>query len=99
MIIKKKNAKGDTVRVTFELPGEAAEEQAAVVGSFNNWDPEANPMTFVKSRKVWKEEVKFTPGDTVEFRYYVDGKEWKNEEEADGVTQTPYFSENSVLEL
>lgn len=99
MIDKKVNATGETVRVTFELPGDAAEDGVTLVGSFNDWDPEANPMTYVKSRDVWKEGITFETGQTVEFRYLADGDAWHNDPDADGYTTTPYASENSVLEL
>ena len=41
----------------------------------------------------------FKPGDKVEFRYLVDGHRWRNDEDADSYISTPFFSENSVLEL
>ena len=99
MIDKKVNSTGDTVRVTFELPGETAEDRITLVGSFNDWDPEANPMTYVKSRDVWKEGITFDTGQTIEFRYLVDGDAWHNEPDADGYATTPYDSKNSVLNL
>ena len=43
--------------------------------------------------------VSLPAGNTYQFRYLVDGKEWRNDEDADGTAQTPYFSENSVLDL
>ncbi len=39
-------------------------------------------MTFVKTRKVWKKEISFDAGETVKFRYFIDGA-WKNEKEFD----------------
>jgi 1,4-alpha-glucan branching enzyme len=99
MIKKKLNSTGETVRITFELPGETAEDSIALVGSFNDWDPEANPMSYVKSRDVWKEGMTFDTGQTVEFRYLVDDTEWHNDPDADAYSATPYASENSVLEL
>ena len=99
MIAKKVSPKGKSVRVTFELPAEAATDSAAVVGSFNEWDINKHPMTFDKKKGVWTKSISFTPGETVEFRYFIDERQWRNEEEADGYTETPFFSENSVLAL
>jgi len=98
MIKKKANARKKSVKVTFELPAEEVKESASVVGSFNDWDPTAGEMTYVKARKVWKKEVSFDAGETVQFRYYIDGT-WRNDADADGYETTPFASQNSVLEL
>ncbi|WP_022835729.1 isoamylase early set domain-containing protein [Salisaeta longa] len=99
MIKKRVSPTGRVVRVFFELPGDAVEEEAAVVGSFNDWSEEGEPMTYVKSRDVWKAGVSFTPGTTIEFRYRVDGSTWQNEADADRYVPNPYFGKNSVVDL
>jgi len=99
MIAKKPSAKGKTVRVTFELPAEAAENSAAIAGSFNEWDVNTHPMTLDTKKGVWTKSISFKPGETIEFRYFLDDQEWKNDEEADGYAPSPFFSENSVLAL
>ncbi len=98
MIEKKENSSG-TVRVTFELPGSAAQDSAAVVGGFNDWDPEAGAMTYVKSRDVWKKGVTLEGGARHEFRYYLDGREWRNDDAADAYASNEFFGENSVVEV
>ena len=99
MINKKTSPKGTTVRVTFEVPGDIATDSVAVVGDFNEWNPEAGAMKFVKSRKVWSKAISFKPGNTYQFRYFVDGEQWRNDEEADAYVANEYFSENGVLEV
>ena len=99
MIAKKTSPKGKSVRVTFELPADIASDSAAVAGTFNEWDVTKHPMKFDEKKGVWTKSISFKPGETVEFRYFIDENEWRNEEEADGYSATPYFSENSVLEL
>lgn len=99
MITKKENSSG-TVRVTFELPGNVAQDSAAVLGGFNGWDPEAGAMTYVKSRDVWKKGVTLESGTRHEFRYRLDGgREWRNDEEADAYAANEYFGENGVVEV
>ena len=98
MIAKKTSPKGKSVRVTFELPAESAVNSAAVAGTFNEWDVTKHPMKF-KKKGVWATSISFKPGETVEFRYFIDEREWRNEEQADGTAATPFFSENSVLAL
>lgn len=97
MIKKKLSPAGNTLRVTFELPADVAEEDVAVVGDFNNWDAEQGRMDYIKTRDVWKKGISFEPGETHEFRYLVDGTEWRNDEEADDYVSNPFFSENSVV--
>ncbi|MDX1546775.1 MAG: isoamylase early set domain-containing protein [Rhodothermales bacterium] len=99
MIDKKVSPKGKSVRVTFALPAEVAEANATIVGNFNDWDAAKHPMKFDKKKGVWTKSVSFKPGETVEFRYFVDEQKWLNDEDADRSVATPFFSENSVLEL
>ncbi len=99
MITKRVSPKGKTVRVTFALPAEAAEKSAAIVGDFNEWDATKDEMKFDKKNGVWTKSISFKPGDTVEFRYFVDEQQWLNDEQADDYRATPYFSKNSVLAL
>lgn len=99
MIEKKINAKGNKARVTFELPADAAQESVYVVGDFNDWDKEATPMKHVKGRGVWKAQLSLETGKQYQFRYLIDGTDWHNDEQADGYVQSPFFSENGVLEL
>ncbi|MFW5955195.1 MAG: isoamylase early set domain-containing protein [Rhodothermales bacterium] len=99
MIEKKPSTKGNTVRVKFELPGDVAENSVAVVGDFNDWDENVHEMKYVKSRNVWSTTITLPANNSYQFRYLVDGEEWQNEEQADGVAGNPYFSENSVIEL
>lgn len=99
MVDKKKSPKGKTVRVTFELPAEVAAESVAVVGDFNEWNPEQHPMKLDPKKGVWSKAISFKPGGSHEFRYFVDGIEWRNDEAADGYVSNPYFCENGVLEV
>ena len=99
MIAKKLSPKGRSVRVTFALPANTAGHSVAIAGSFNDWSMTTHQMVLDKKGGVWKKNISFKPGSTVEFRYVIDGAHWHNENEADGTTPTPYFSENSVLQL
>lgn len=99
MIEKKASPKGNTVRVKFELPGEAASDSVAVVGDFNDWSESEHQMKYVKSRNVWSTTITLPADSEHQFRYRIDGKEWRNDEDADGVAESPYFSENSVIKL
>jgi 1,4-alpha-glucan branching enzyme len=89
-------SQGTVCKVTFLLPAEIDAQAAAVAGDFNGWDPAVNPMTRLKSG-VWKAEVKLDAGHEYQFRYQVDGAQWRNDPEADGHVPHPYGGENSVV--
>lgn len=99
MIEKKASPNGKSVRVKFELPGDAVQESAFVVGDFNEWSENDQPMKYVKSRNVWSTTVSLEPGRSYQFRYLIDGDQWQNDDGADGYESSPYFTENSVIRL
>jgi 1,4-alpha-glucan branching enzyme len=99
MIEKKPAPSGKSVRVKFELPGDVAKESAYVVGDFNEWSENDQPMKYVKSRDVWSATVSLEPGRSYQFRYLIDGETWQNDDQADGFEPSPYFTENSVIRL
>lgn len=98
MITKKTSPKGNSVRVTFELPADVAAETVAVVGEFNDWNVEKGTMKLDKKKNVWKAGVSVKPGNTFEFRYVVDGDTWINDDQADAFVPNEYFGENCVIE-
>ena len=85
MSLKKKYLKSRPVsKVTFRLPREAAPEAKEVflVGTFNNWDPEATPMTRLKNGE-FKITLDLETGAEYTFRYLIEGELWENDWEAD----------------
>lgn len=99
MIEKKVSPKGKSVRVVFELPAEAAQESVTVVGDFNEWNEEKDVMKFDAKTGVWSKAISLKPGNTYEFRYLVDGQDWRNDEQADGYVPNPYSGQNSLLNV
>lgn len=99
MIDKKASPKGKTVRVTFELPAEAAQESVSVVGDFNDWDTKKGRMKLDQKKNVWTKAVSLKPGSTYRFRYYIDGSQWQNDDQADRQEPSPYASDNSVIDV
>jgi 1,4-alpha-glucan branching enzyme len=88
MTVKKSYVKSKNVcRVTFSLSGEEF-EQAHVVGDFNAWNKEATPMK--KGKQGYSATVDLEPGREYQFRYLVDGSEWKNDETADNFCESCY---------
>ena len=98
MIEKRTSPRGRSVRVTFSIPGDSVEDQALVVGDFNDWDEEKTPMKFDSKRNVWSASVTLKPNNSYRFRYKVDG-EWRNDSTADAYESNPYLSEDCVVHV
>ncbi len=79
--------------VVFELDRPDASE-VSVAGSFNEWDPEADPLT-KGDNGIWRATLELEPG-TYEYKFVVDG-EWVTDPENPETVPDPYGGENSVL--
>jgi 1,4-alpha-glucan branching enzyme len=99
MIEKDLSPAGKSMRVHFSLPAEVAEESVAIVGDFNDWDPAADHMELQPINGIWKKRISFKPGTEIEFKYCVDGGDWRNDEEADAYVPNEHGTENSLLHL
>ncbi|MEM6347493.1 MAG: isoamylase early set domain-containing protein [Bacteroidota bacterium] len=101
MSIKKKELKSKpVVKVTFRLPkGVATTAKAvALVGDFNEWNADAEPMKPLKSGD-FTTTVELDKGNEYQFRYLIDGETWTNDEAADKYVASPFGPENSVVVL
>jgi 1,4-alpha-glucan branching enzyme len=82
--------------VTFKLPVEVAAETAALVGEFNDWSAEANPMDKLKDGS-FSATVSLEAGKSYRFRYLLDGEKWENDWEPDGYAPNEHGTEDSVV--
>ena len=82
MISKSYTKTKSSCRVTFKVEPETDITGVAVLGDFNSWDPEANPL---KKRKdgTFSTTVSLKAGQEYRFRYLLDGETWENDGEAD----------------
>jgi 1,4-alpha-glucan branching enzyme len=94
MLKKRRLAKDNVVKVTFNLPAEAARESVRVVGEFNQW--EGTPLERQKDGS-WSATLSLDAGREYEFRYLIDGERWLNEPTADRHVRNPYGEDNSVI--
>jgi 1,4-alpha-glucan branching enzyme len=99
MIEKSASPKGRNVKVTFSLPVDVARDSVAIVGDFNGWSEKKDKMKLDKKKGVWTKAVSLKPGNSYQFRYFVDEVQWRNDEHADRYEPNPYFGENSVIEV
>lgn len=96
MLKKRYISKGQICKVTFILPEEIQAHSVSVVGDFNNWHKEGHAMTRLKSG-TWKVSILLEAGREYQFRYFVNGAEWHNDDEPDKFVIHPYGGENSVV--
>ncbi len=99
MSFKKQFLKSKPVcKVSFRL--DAAEASGAkkvqLLGDFNNWDKSTEPMTALKSND-FTATLELEAGKEFQFRYLIDGSDWKNDSQADYVLANSFGEENSVI--
>ncbi|MGA2094482.1 MAG: isoamylase early set domain-containing protein [Sedimentisphaerales bacterium] len=83
---------GDSILFIAAFPQAKA---VSLVGDFNNWKPEKNPMT--KTGDDWQTKIRLPKG-TYQYRFVVDGL-WQHDP-ANNMTQpNPYGGLNSVLKV
>lgn len=96
MITKRKSSQPGFVRICFELPAYLWADRVYVVGDFNDWDRQRTPLQQDRNG-VWRVEVDLPCGQRFQFRYYVDNH-WLTDNHADGMTDNPYGTQNSIVE-
>jgi 1,4-alpha-glucan branching enzyme len=87
-------------KVTFVLPKEAAPgaESVCILGDFNNWAPEANPLTRLDEGD-FTVTLELETGRAYRFRYMIDGWKYENDWFADRYEPNPYGGEDSIVEV
>jgi 1,4-alpha-glucan branching enzyme len=96
-MLKKHYYKGNKrCRVWFYLPADVAAEEVCLVGDFNDWDEEGQPM---KKRKdgTFYTAVTLDTGQSYQYRYLLDHERWENDWEADDYVTNEMGTENSVV--
>jgi len=84
-------------KVTFQVPASEAQD-VRVVGTFNQWDAESNPLKKLKNG-TFKGTVNLDKDQSYEFRYMVDGQ-YVNDEQADAYRWNDFAAaDNGVLNL
>ncbi len=88
-----------TNRVTFRLPEVVVPDakRVCVVGDFNKWDTNANPMQKLENGD-YTIAFSLEPGREYQFRYLIDESKWINDSNADKYVKSPYENiYNSVV--
>ena len=95
MIAKKFFKTKDECDVVFEYTNENAGE-VALVGEFNDWEPIAMKQA-KKAGSPFRVKVRMPKNGEYQFRYYVDGSYWANDEAADAYWPNEFGDTNGVV--
>lgn len=97
MISKSYSKTGKKCRVTFKI-SEVEAEKAVLLGDFNEWNPESNPL---KQRKdgSFSTSLSLEAGQSYRFRYLLDGENWINDTEADELALNRFGTQDCVLAI
>ena len=96
MLKKNYSKSGDICRVTFKYNNSEGSENAVLVGEFNKWSLQENPMKKLKDGS-FSVTLSLRAGNSSQFRYVLDGNTWVNDVEADSYVTNQYREENSVV--
>lgn len=98
MLKRRKISGSNTVKVSFILPADDSRLPASVVGDFNEWKPEADPMVR-RSNGTFSAVIALVGGATYRFRYRSHDGTWFNEETADGYDSNIHGTTDCLVEL
>ncbi len=98
MLKRRKISGSNTVKVSFILPADDSRLPASVVGDFNEWDPEANPM-IRRSNGTFSAVVPLVANATYRFRYRSEDGTWFNDDGADGYDSNVHGSTDGLIEI
>ena len=94
MILYQPTRRGDQVTVTFVLPLNGG--RVAVVGDFNGWNPDANPLRPRDGH--FTASITLSAGRRYVFRYVDSDGHWFNDDTA-AAEPNGYGDHNSVIDL
>ena len=97
MLEKRPEADGRTVIVTFIHPITDGARTVTLVGDFNGWSEDAQPMEL--DTATCSCSVTLEAGRAYRFRYFVDGSRWENDWRADLYVPNDYGGDDSVVDL
>ena len=97
MIEKNDKHRGKGTKVTFSIPREWLDRPVSLVGEFNDWDREANPMR--KRGGNWTTSVVLEPGRRYRFRYVDSWDRWHDDPAADDLVPNGEGTFDCIVDL
>jgi 1,4-alpha-glucan branching enzyme len=93
--MQKNSSKQKIKAIQFSFKtGEA--KQVSLVGEFNNWNPDADPMQR-DGNGTWTKTKKLPPGD-MEYKFWVDGQ-WIQDPENLRVCPNCFGTQNNIVKV
>lgn len=87
---------GETVKVTFVLPADAAPGKVSVLGDFNGWDPHAHPLK-KRSNGTRSVSIELPAGTTAAFKYLDESGRWFCDPDHPDAAVNEYGETNSIV--
>ena len=95
-MIRKQPLANGRVAVTFQMPASLWADSLFLAGDFNNWNTRSHAMR-QRADGVWEITLELDAGREYQYRFLVNGTDWQNDWNAEGYTDNPYSSENSIV--
>jgi 1,4-alpha-glucan branching enzyme len=93
--MQKNSSKQKIKSIQFSFnAGEA--KQVSLVGEFNNWNPDADPMQ-KDENGTWTKKIMLPPGD-IEYKFWVDGQ-WIQDPENLRVCPNCFGTRNNIVKV
>ena len=96
MLGKEPLENGD-VRIIFRVSHYIWADCIALLGEFNGWDAHSHPLHQTRDDGEWHTSLVLHAHRAYRFRYLVNGKEWMDDDHADGYEPNPFGGFDSVV--
>jgi glycosidase len=88
----------ETVEVTLAYKPVISIERINLIGDFNDWDLDANPMLDDNGDGTYEATLSLTPGE-YEYKFVVDGNRWQKPTNADYYVEDGFGGKNGVIKV
>ncbi len=96
-MLEKEPTEDGWVRVTFRVSHYVWADCIALVGEFNGWDAQSHLLHQTRGDGEWHISIVLQANRRYRFRYLVDGREWMDDDHADGYEPNPFGGFDSVV--
>jgi 1,4-alpha-glucan branching enzyme len=95
VVVRKNGSKQNVKKIQFILEAVEA-KKVSLVGEFNNWNPDADPMQMDENGK-WTKAKMLSTGN-IEYKFWVDGQ-WIQDPENLRVCQNCFGTWNNIVKV
>jgi 1,4-alpha-glucan branching enzyme len=91
-------AGGDTIVVHLHLKAPDA-QKVSVVGDWNDWEPQANPLRDENGDGIWETKVRIPKEGEYQYQFLINGERWVPDPNAPIQVEDGFGGTNSVLDI